>query len=187
MKNNEKYFSDQLTIHLCGPMQCYGRPKTGNTIRTCLKPTKSAITGILGCCAGIPRKDPRLKEISGSFAIVDIQAFHTPSFHSPLRPKKKVETLTDFQSVRDPDDTDSKPIFVYVEYIIDTYFQVTIAASPETIKQFKKWLDRPQYPACLGRKCCIPSMPFHIEPEVIAELFPDAAPAGQAKDDADHG
>ena len=74
-----------MKIHMCGPMQAYGKKPEGNYIATHHQPTKSAIVGLLGCSGGIPRNDPRLKEIYDSIEI-SVESYHTPKRGEPLVP-----------------------------------------------------------------------------------------------------
>lgn len=164
---------ESIVIHLCGPLQSYGYKDYDRTRRTCQEPTSSAIAGIIACCGGIPRKDPGIDEIEKSFKIKRIRRLQTPGKIGEEKEKDSYyEILRDYQIVRP---TEENPIFYAngkrstsnlieeKEYIMDAYFQVEIEGDRETIAKYKKWLQDPCWTPYLGRKCCVPSMPFIIE------------------------
>ncbi|RHB47660.1 type I-E CRISPR-associated protein Cas5/CasD [Enterocloster aldenensis] len=154
-----------IMINLCSPLQSYGMKKVNGYVRTNLYPTKSAIAGMIACAGGIPRKDPRIKEIEESITITS-KAYKLPRFLGDLREKKNLpNVIVDCQSTRatESDPTwkqKEEPTFTFKEYIADTYFRVWISGDDEKIKQYALWLDDPEWPLYLGRKCCVPSIPI---------------------------
>lgn len=150
----------ELTLHLCGPFQRYGLKPEKNIARTSHKPTKSAIVGLIARCGGIPRNDFELKEISDSFEIAKIECFETPGVDKPLKKKERIEILRDFQSRRK---ADGSQYFMYMEYIEDTYFQVTLNVEDEKCELYRKWLQDPYWVPYLGRNDCVPSLPIILD------------------------
>lgn len=154
-----------IMINLCGPLQSYGMKKINGYVRTNLQPTQTAIAGMIACAGGIQRNDPRLKEIEESITITS-KAYELPRYIGDLREKKNPpDIMIDYQSTRGTE-SDPKwkiqkvPDFSIKEYIADTYFRVWISGDDEKIKQYALWLDNPEWPLYLGKKCCIPSIPI---------------------------
>lgn len=147
-----------MKIHMCGPMQAYGKKPEGNYIATHHQPTKSAIVGLLGCSGGIPRNDPRLKEIYDSIEI-SVESYHTPIRGKQLVPMTEPPIIVDFQA----NSTGKKPTFTRREYICDAYFIVNLTADEDKIEQYTAWLEDPYRAPYLGRKDCIPSLPFLMD------------------------
>lgn len=168
-------------LNLCGPLQSYGMKPNGEFVSTNLEPTKSAIAGMIACAGGIPRKDPRIKEIEDSITIKS-KIYELPRFLGDLREKKEPPTIiTDFQLAQGTEENpiwqaDGKkretPVFKMKDYIADTYFRTWVSGDDEKIKQYALWLDDPYWTLYLGRKSCIPSMPIFIMEENLA-IFND--------------
>lgn len=62
-----------LTLNLCAPLQSYGYKDFFNIRQTKVEPTISAIAGLIACCAGIERDDPKILEIEKSIKIKEIE------------------------------------------------------------------------------------------------------------------
>lgn len=158
---------NKMILHFCGPMQHYGLKREGNRIWTNPVPTKSAVAGLIACCGGIPRKSPQIKEIQNSIQL-EIECFKTPIFGKPLEKRNinEIPTIWDYQSVRDCPNYASKYNGIYKEYIVDTYFRITLTDTLERITQYKEWILDPYWCPYLGSRSCIPAMPIYLEKTV---------------------
>lgn len=150
-----------IKLHLCGPMQAYGKKPVGNYIATHHQPTKSAVAGILACCGGIKRNDPRYQEIKDSIEI-SVESYKTPRRGEPLVPLAEPMIIVDFQA----NSTGKETTFTRKEYICDAYFIVHLTADADKIDQYIVWLDDPYWAPYLGRKNCPPSLPIYFD-EII--------------------
>ena len=160
-----------IMLHLCAPLQSYGFKDYFEYRKTCLEPTKSAIAGMIACAGGIPRKDPRIKEIEQSITI-KTKAYELPRFLGDLREKTTPPTIIrDYQIARGTDENPiwqeekkkrKTPLVITKEYIADTYFRIWVTGEDKTMKKYALWLDDPKWPLYLGRKCCIPSIPIFL-------------------------
>lgn len=147
-----------MKVHMCGPMQAYGKKPEGNYIATHHQPTKSAVAGLLACCGGIKKEDPRYKEIEESIEI-SVESYHTPRHGEPLVPLTEPKIIVDFQS----DSTGDETTFTRREYICDAYFIVNLTAEEDKVVQYTAWLEDPYWPPYLGRKNCPQSLPFIMD------------------------
>lgn len=161
-----------LTLNLCAPLQSYGYKDFFNIRQTKVEPTISAIAGLIACCAGIERDDPKILEIEKSIKIKEIEKYKTPKkFYDRITADYFTE-LSDFQILKG---TEENPVYtskqkeyknnviIKRDYIEDAYFKVTIESNEKNIEQYKRWLRDPVWVPYIGRKCCSPSIPIFYE------------------------
>ena len=147
-----------MKVHMCGPLQAYGKKPVGDYVATHHQPTRSAVAGLIACCGGITKEDPRYKEIEDSIEI-SVESYHTPRHGESLVPLTEPKIIVDFQS----NSTGEEPSFTRREYISDAYFIVNLTADEDKIEQYTAWLEDPYWPPYLGRKNCTPSLPFIMD------------------------
>ena len=166
-----KSFRITLTGHISG----FAAPSVGDIRNVSELPTKRGIVGMLGCCCGIKRKDPDLKEIYDS---ISINAFETPGF----REYKTFKHLWDIQTARAlPDENGDIPGFPtatidektgkpktknasvqrFKGYLMDVSFQVIITAANDVADVLFEAVSDPVWIPYLGRKCCMLSEPMN--------------------------
>lgn len=171
-----------ININLCSHLQSFGYKDYFEIKKTKLEPTKSAVAGIIACCAGIPRNDKRIKEIEKSFTM-KIEKLEIPKAIGDKRKKELyIKTLMDYQIARG---TEENPIWqadgkekktnlvIKKDYIEDTYFRVKISGEDDVIKKYAEWLYDPVWVPYIGRKCCTPSIPIFLKeenPGILEEL-----------------
>lgn len=173
----------QIVINLCGPLQSYGVKDYFEIRGTRPNPTKYAIAGILACCAGIPRKDERIREIENSIKITEIKMYKNESFYSEWfkndfdldNVEATVINPNIFEDYQIAKGTEENPIWdadgkqmdknlvIKKSYISDALFRVTIEDTAAHIDEYVNWLNNPIWTPYLGRKCCIPSIPIYSE------------------------
>lgn len=133
-----------LKMNLIGPLQSYGVRGRWDYRDTLEYPTKSAVSGMLGCALGIPRE--RLEEVANQIKV-------------HIRVNKAGRISEDYQ-IREYKPTlssEKKKFVLHKYYLNDASFTVYIDSTDEFIDKCYTALLDPVWPIFLGRKCCIPS------------------------------
>ena len=143
-----------LTFSLVAPLQSWGDGSRWDHRATASMPSKSAIIGMLGCCLGYGRGDPRLQELSEKVRIA-------------VRADRPGRPMWDFQTVQNPGgkilNAMGKPrgetIITPKQYLQDAAFQVFICGDEAVLDSCGKAMRHPKWAICLGRRSCPPAMP----------------------------
>lgn len=143
-----------IMVNLCGVFHSYGYENDFEYGQRFHEPTKSSIAEMIARAGGIPKNDPRTKEIADSITI-ESKAYELPQFIGDLREKKTPPNII----------TDKLLSGETIDYIADVYFRVWISGEDEKIKQYSLWLDDPERWLYLGEESCIPSWPIFLMEE----------------------
>jgi len=172
-----------LLLRLEGPLQSWGVRSRWSRRDTGPDPTKSAIIGLLGCAAGIPRPDWRLGEEPDRtleqwdkallFGVrIDRPGTVETDYHTVQgrfwQADGKMKTDLSKTGAK-PDKAEREPLRTeptWREYLHDAAFLVVLAMKPEhrndnggLLERLKNHLQNPKWPLYLGRKSCVPSRP----------------------------
>ena len=151
-----------LTFLLSAPLQSWGDSSRWDHRATASMPSKSAIIGMLGCCLGYSRGDPRLQELS-------------EKVHVAVRADRPGRPMWDFQTVQNPGgkilNAMGKPrgetIITPKQYLQDAVFQVFICGEEVILQTCCEAMRHPKWTICLGRRSCPPAMP--VVPRILEE------------------
>lgn len=150
-----------LLFQLYGLLQSWGTPLPGSWYRPCDDhPTKSGVvSGLLGACLGLQYGDSRL---------VDLQ-----QLGFAVREDIPGSLKWDYHTIKVRDDADQ--IITEREYLVGALFSVALWGNTYTsLEKIAEALNSPTYVPYLGRKICMPSMPFMpkiIEAKTLKEAF----------------
>jgi len=147
-----------LILRLQGVMQAWGGHTYEDYRPTCLFPTRSGLTGLLGACLGIERKEKNeLIALSESF----IYAVRADRHKFP--PQK----IKDFHTVLKARKTDGSenvnPVVSEREYLCDAKFTVALQFSGSgkyTLPLVHTAIEQPKYTPFLGRRSCPLCLPL---------------------------
>ena len=147
-----------LILRLQGVMQAWGGHTYEDYRPSCMFPTRSGLTGLLGACLGIERKDKNeLIALSESF----IYAVRTD------RHKFTPQKLTDFHTVLKARKTDGSendnPVVSKREYLCDAKFTIALQFSGSdkyTLPLVHTAIKQPKYTPFLGRRSCPIGLPL---------------------------
>lgn len=145
-----------LLFRLEGPLQSWGERGQWIQRDSAYLPTKSGVIGLLACAMGIPRDDARI-----------------PAMHKALQMAVRVDKpgtmFIDFHTVTGILHTadggqrgnreEESTLLSYRQYLQDASFLVAFIGEKEQLLKGLHALNNPVWPICLGRKCCIPSVP----------------------------
>ena len=143
-----------LILRLEGPLQSWGERSKWDNRDSALTPTKSGVLGIVACCMGVPRDDPRLLELHEKLRVavrVDMPGrigvdYHTVSSESLMNAEGKAQDRT---------------IVSFRQYLQDASFLVIISSEDsELLGRVEYALKHPKWAAYLGRKSCVPTRPL---------------------------
>ncbi len=173
-----------LLLRLEGPLQSWGVRSRWSRRDTGPEPSKSAIIGLLGCAAGIPRPDWRsdakpdrtLEEWDNALLFgvrIDRPGTTETDYHTVQgrhwQADGKMKTALSISGAR-PDKAEREPPHTEVtwrDYLHDAAFLVALAVKPEyragnghLLGHLKECLQDPKWPVYLGRKACVPSRPI---------------------------
>jgi len=172
-----------LVFRLYGAMASWGEAAPGDVRPTELRPTRSALLGLLAAALGIDRRDEEahralaseltfgLRVESAGVPIVD---FHTAQLRKPSkrwRPRTRAEQL---------DQARDKLMTVPSrrDYRCDALVDVAVASEVESprysLEALCTALERPAFTLYLGRKACPPALPLAprvLDAETLREAF----------------
>ena len=147
-------------------MQAWGAPSAVDVHAVSMIPTKRGVIGMIGCCMGIERGDPKLLQLSSAIEF-DVSTITDENEDICAR------RIKDFQTVRPLDKNDrfskakrekaleKENAFVKTKYYVcDGSYRVTLTADEQTADEIFKALKDPVWIPYLGRKCCFPSEPI---------------------------
>ena len=144
-----------LTFLLAGPLASYGECSRWDHRDTLDMPTKSAVIGLLGCCMGIRRGDPRLRELDTALCM-------------GVRRESCEGILTDFQTVTGPHGIlnaqgkirpSGNTIITPKQYLLDSAFQIFLSGDECLLEECERAMRHPKWVVCLGRRGAVPSRP----------------------------
>jgi CRISPR system Cascade subunit CasD len=148
-----------LLIPLVGPLQAWGLDARFDLRQTALEPSKSAVLGLMCCCLGRDRFEPIDDLINLKFGI---------------RVDQPGTLLRDFHTAMDAIGSDGSkaehPVISDRWYISDAKFLAGLEGQVGFLRQLHHALRHPVWSPCLGRKCCIPSLPLSAGSVVGAPL-----------------
>ncbi len=147
-----------LILRLQGVMQAWGEHTYEDYRPACLFPTRSGLTGLLGACLGIERKDKNeLIKLSESFI------YAVRADKNEFSPQK----IKDYHTIRKARKTDGSendnPVVSKREYLYDAKFTVALQfseSSEYTLQMIQKAITYPKYTPFLGRRSCPISLPL---------------------------
>lgn len=171
-----------LLLRLEGPLQSWGVRSRWSRRDTGPEPSKSAIIGLLGCAAGILRRDwhastkpERDLELWDQCLCFGVRMdrpgtietdYHTVQGHfqqadGKIKTASHISGTSQRTAERDLPHTE----VTWRDYLHDAAFLVALALRPEQtadaglLDNLAKSLLNPKWPLYLGRKCCVPSRP----------------------------
>lgn len=147
-----------LILRLQGVMQAWGGHTYEDYRPSCLFPTRSGLTGLLGACLGIERKDKNeLIALSESFT------YAARSDRHKFPPQK----IKDFHTVLKARKTDGSendnPVVSEREYLCDAKFTVVLqflGSGNYTLPIVHAAIAQPKYTPFLGRRSCPIGLPL---------------------------
>ncbi|WP_415713900.1 type I-E CRISPR-associated protein Cas5/CasD [Maridesulfovibrio sp.] len=167
---------DYLIFTLYGPMQGWGSVAVGEVRPAAQRPTRSGLLGLLAAALGVRRGDPLLDDLTRTARVAvreDRPGSVMLDYHTTQVPseKKKRVFRTRRQELRTMLDKDEKlnTILSRREYLMNAAFSVCIwfeDDQPFSMNEIEEALNRPRLNVYLGRKSCVPGVPFM--PEVVA-------------------
>lgn len=163
--------AEYLMMRLYGPMASWGEIAVGETRRSSVQPSRSALLGLLGAALGIDRNDEsKQQSLSDAYRFgVKLEAAGTPlrDYHTIQvgRPPRKVTFRSRRQELMaDKIDT----MLSSRDYRCDSLAIVAVERvdqAGEELKRLAEALRRPVYPLYLGRKSCPLALP--VDPKVV--------------------
>lgn len=164
--------SELLVFRLFGPLASWGETAVGQVRPSAVRPTRSALLGLLAAALGIVRTDDEGHDAlsAGVRLAVRIDApgtamvdYHTTNWR---RPKREV-ILTRRDELRAPRDQLST-VQSQRHHRCDAVSTVAVAVRPPgrwSLAELLAALERPVFPLFLGRKACPPGLP--LGPEIV--------------------
>lgn len=162
--------AEYLMMRLYGPMASWGEIAVGETRRSSVQPSRSALLGLLGAALGIDRNDEsKQQSLADAYRFgVKLEAAGTPlrDYHTIQvgRPPRKVTFRSRRQELMaDKIDT----MLSSRDYRCDSLAIVAVERvdqAGEELKHLAEALRRPVYPLYLGRKSCPLALP--VDPKV---------------------
>lgn len=146
-----------LRFTLSAPLQSWGEDARWDNRSTAVRPTKSGIIGLLGCCLGYPRGDERLNLLNDALRIT-------------IRTDRPGEILTDYQTVQGTDgvllNAEGKKrslgatIITPKQYLQGAAFTVFLQGEESVLDECFSAMRCPKWAPYLGRKNCVPAVPL---------------------------
>lgn len=142
-----------VPIALVGPMACYADSTHDRHRQTALRPTKSAVTGLIGACLGRDRAD-------------DQRDLYALRVH--LRADQVGVVTTDLQTQqrawRANGTTNPDTFLLRREYLQGGAY-LAVAEGPDAlVTQIEAALRDPHFLPYLGTRTCLPSRPVYVAP-----------------------
>ncbi|MBI4655195.1 MAG: type I-E CRISPR-associated protein Cas5/CasD [Elusimicrobia bacterium] len=147
-----------LILRLQGVMQAWGGHTYEDYRPSCLFPTRSGLTGLLGACLGIERKEKNeLIALSESF----IYAVRADRQNFP--PQKITDYHTIYKARKSDGSESDNPVVSKREYLCDARFTVALqfsGAGKYTLPILQMAITYPKYTPFLGRRSCPIGLPL---------------------------
>lgn len=156
-----------LIFQLYGPLASWGDVAVGERRPTAAQPSRSAVLGLLGSALGVRREDgSRLgaleRDLGVAFRVeepghllTDYQTAQVSSQRKGRAPKTRIEEL---------DSEELNTILSTRDYRCDALAYACVwNRTPEvtwSLEQLAEALRRPTFVTYLGRKACVPALPF---------------------------
>lgn len=162
--------NELLVFRLFGPLASWGEVAVGEVRPSAVRPTRSALLGLLGAALGIRRADDEGHAALSSafgFAVradapgVPLIDYHTVNWR---RPKREV-VLTRADELRAPRH-ELRTVQSQRHYRCDAVTTVAVAARDParwSLADLRAALERPVFTLSLGRKACAPALPLGAE------------------------
>lgn len=154
-------------VTLEGLIHGWGSPSVDNVRNTAVIPEKRGIVGLLACCMGLKRGDPRIRNIYDSVK-VDVtidddyaeryELLHDYQTVNGLPVSLGSNELTRFPTAKG--DTKAGGIIRHKYYITDAVYYAYITAEEDLAEELYKAVEDPKWIPYFGRKCCLPSAPL---------------------------
>lgn len=181
---------DILAFQIGAPLSSWGSVAVGERRPTDLRPTHSALIGMLGAALGYGRSDPRLNQLTTAVSF-STRCDRTPTvmtdFHTVQTAAGKLFATRADQLAAD----NIRTVLSRRQYLMDALFTVIAlvgANSPATAEEIAAALREPRWPLYVGRKSCVLSLPPHpllIEADsldAVYEAYDRQRPAQQRVD-----
>ena len=150
-----------------GAVHGWGAPSVDSVSNTTEIPEKRGIIGMLACCMGLKREDPRIAKL---YEQTDINVTLDEAY------RNRMKVLRDFQTINglpvNPGSsklislptadgkTRSSGLIRYKYYVTDAKYHVTVTAEEELAEELFDAVNDPEWIPYLGRKCCLLSEPI---------------------------
>jgi CRISPR system Cascade subunit CasD len=166
--------SELLLFRLFGPFASWGEIAVGEQRPSAIRPTRSALLGLLGAALGLERgQDAEHLALSNGLAFavridspgVPAVDYQTANYRHSGR-KELIHTRAD--ELRVPRDRLST-VQSWRHYRSDAFFTVAANELPGarfSLATLRDALLRPVFPLSLGRKACVPALP--LDPQIVA-------------------
>jgi CRISPR system Cascade subunit CasD len=164
--------SELLVFRLFGPLASWGEIAVGEIRPTAIRPTRSALLGLLGAALGINRADDErhaaLSQGLGFALRLDAPGVPLIDYHTVQwrRPRHEF-ILTRGDELRVPRD-ELSTVQSQRHYRCDAVVTAAVAARENggaSLEKLQAALERPVFPLSLGRKACPPALP--LGPEIV--------------------
>jgi len=158
---------DFLVFQLYGILAAWGDIAVGERRPARAHPSKSAITGLLGAALGVER-----------YGQSDLHTSLTTNYGVAVCMRCAGKTILDYHTTQAPDGNHSWPtrkaelghnlntILSQRDYQVDALYLVAIwqkTPAEYSLEELQAALQRPKYHVSLGRKSCVPCLPFRPE------------------------
>jgi CRISPR system Cascade subunit CasD len=165
--------SELLVFRLFGPLASWGEVAVGEIRPSAVRPTRSALLGLLAAARGIRRSDDEAHAaLSAGFAFavrIDLPGVPLVDYHTVNWRRPKRETvLTRGDELRAPRD-ELHTVQSWRHYRCDALATVAVesrTAASCSLEELCAALERPVFPLSLGRKACVIALP--LGPEIVA-------------------
>jgi len=166
---------DILAFQIGAPLSSWGSVAVGENRPSDLRPTHSALIGLLGAALGFERSDPRLNQLTAAVSF-STRRDRTPTamtdFHTmQTAPGKHATRANQLAS------TSIRTVLSRRQYLQDALFTVVAIVgetSPVTAAEIAAALRDPRWALYVGRKSCVLSLPPHpllIEADSLDAAF----------------
>jgi CRISPR system Cascade subunit CasD len=164
--------NELLVFRLFGPLASWGEVAVGQVRPSAVRPTRSALLGLLAAALGIVRADEEgHADLSATvrFAVrIDTPGTAMVDYHTAnwRRPKREI-LLTRRDELRVPRDQLST-VQSQRHHRCDAVTTVAVAVRPPgrwSLGDLRAALEQPVFPLFLGRKACPPALP--LGPEIV--------------------
>lgn len=169
--------ADILVFRLYGPFASWGEVAVGEIRPTDVRPTRSALLGLLAAALGITRQDDSAHlELGRSIALatrVDLRGvagvdYHTTNWRRPNPKKEVIRVRSD--ELRAPrhevSTTQSLRSYRYDSLVAAACWRR--ASGSVELATLQRALDQPTFPLSLGRKCNAPALP--LDPRILTAV-----------------
>ena len=149
------------------PLQAWGAASTGNIHNVSEVPGKKSIIGMIAACMGLPRNDQRISELNSK---VDVLVTEVRGTNDMLLDFHTVSGLpfngTEFSGIKanclygkEGNGKQNATITKRKYYTQNASYTVQVTCEDELANEIFDAMSDPVWPAYLGRKCCIPTVP----------------------------